>query len=387
MKKAGEKMSEFTAPAFLDNQGAEEIMERMVGSLPDDIDVSEGSHPYNLLMPTAVEKEMFVNFILREAVKLIFPRYCEGYDAIADYHAETNGLSRKEAFYAVGEVTVTGDAGTVIPAGTVFSTASVNETPSMEFVAAGEAVIGTDGTCKVKIQCAEPGTEGNVARETIIFSDGSIDGIASVINEKPVTGGVDEESTESLIERIVEYERNQGISFVGCNADYKRWAEEVDGTGSAVVIPPEDDSGLVLIVLTDMEGNPASEELCSIVYDHIMRPGDPGMRLAPINAKLSVAAPSVVSVSVSADVQTNSSYTLEMVKEGFLRNIQEYLKKVPDDKEIRYSRVYSILSRTEGVEDLRNLSLNGAAVNIPVDNNEFPSIETENISFTQVENI
>ena len=76
-----------------------------------------------------------------------------------------------------------------------------------------------------------------------------------------------------------------------------------------------------------------------------------------------------------------------MVKEGFLRNIQEYLKKVPDDKEIRYSRVYSILSRTEGVEDLRNLSLNGAAVNIPVDNNEFPSIETENISFTQVENI
>ena len=161
----------------------------------------------------------------------------------------------------------------------------------------------------------------------------------------------------------------------------------MDGTGSAVVIPPEDDSGLVLIVLTDMEGNPASEELCSIVYDHIMRPGDPGMRLAPINAKLSVAAPSVVSVSVSADVQTNSSYTLEMVKEGFLRNIQEYLKKVPDDKEIRYSRVYSILSRTEGVEDLRNLSLNGAAVNIPVDNNEFPSIETENISFTQVENI
>lgn len=380
-------MSEFIAPGFLDGQEADDIMERMMEYLPDDIDVSEGSHCYNLLMPTAVEKEMFVNFILREAIKLIFPKYCEGYDEIVDYHAETNGITRKEAFHAMGEVTVTGEAGTEIPAGTLFLTESVNEEPSLEFESVEGTKIGVDGVCKVKIRSIEPGTIGNVAKGTIIFSDGSIDGISDVINEEPVVGGVEEESTESLIERIVEYEKNHGISFIGCNADYKRWAEEVDGTGSAVVLPPEDDSGVVMIVLTDISGNPATEGLCKAVYDHIMAPDNPSARLAPINALLSVVPPAAVLVTVSAALQLAPGYTLDIVKEVFLKNMQEYLNTVHKDKEVRYSKVFSVLSRTEGVEDLKDLLVNNSTDNIPVEDNEFPKADIKNMVFTQVENI
>lgn len=380
-------MDEFTLPSFLDGQSAEEIMERMAERLPKDIDISEGNDIYNLLMPTAVEKERYVNFILREAIRLIFPRYCDGYDEIANYHAETCGMRRKEPFYATGEVIVEGEPGTLIPKGTIFSTISVNEAPSLEFEALEESVINENGTCELNVRSIEPGTIGNVAKGTILLSDGSVDGITSVTNEAPTSGGVEEESTESLLRRITEYQRNQEFSFIGCSADYKRWAEEVDGAGTATVISAKDDSGLVTIVLTDSTGSPANESLCQAVYDHIMQPADPPKRLAHVNALLSVVPPETIPIHVSAEIQINSTYTLDMVKEEFMKRMLLYLKEVPEDQEVRYSKVHARLSSTAGVEDFRNMLVNEGTANVPISENEFPLLDEANVSFTQIGDI
>ncbi len=377
-------MEEFVMPDFLKEQSAEEIMERMVERLPDDIDVSEGNHVYNLLMPTAVEKKRFIGFFLQEAIKLIFPQYCAGYDEMVDYHAQTCGLKRKSPFYASVDIKVTGETGTIIPPGTRVSTASVNEIPSVEFETVEEAIIDESGCCQVAATSVEPGEIGNVGAKTILFSDGSLDGIGSVTNLEAAHGGVEEESTESLIQRIVEYERNQGLSFVGCNADYKRWAEEVDGAGTATVIPPADDSGRVSVILTDSEGNPATESLCQAVYEHIMRPGDPSARLAPINALLSVMAPVMVPLSISAEIELTSTYAVGMVKEAFLMGLKAYLKEVPKDREVRYSKVYAVLSRTEGVEDIGSFAINGGTGNVPIREQEFPSVEPDSVQLIEI---
>lgn len=377
-------MDEFTLPSFLDGQSAEEIMERMAERLPKDIDISEGNDIYNLLMPTAVEKERYVNFILKEAIRLIFPQYCGGYDEIADYHAETCGMRRKEPFYATGKVTMEGEPGTLIPKGTIFSTISVNEAPSLEFEALEECVINEDGTCELNIRSMEPGVIGNVAAGTILLSDGSVDGIASVTNEAPTSGGVEEESTESLLRRITEYQRNQEFSFIGCSADYKRWAEEVDGVGTATVISAKDDSGLVTIVLTDSTGSPANESLCQAVYDHIMQPTDPPKRLAHVNALLSVVPPETIPIHVSAEIQINSAYTLDMLKEEFMKQMLLYLKEVPEDQEVRYSKVHARLSSTAGVEDFRNMLVNEGTANVPISVNEFPLLDEASVSFSQI---
>lgn len=370
-------MEEFTVPSFLKGESAEEILDRMLKGLPDDLDASEGSHIYNLLMPTAVEKERFVGFILQEVVKLIFPRYCSGYDDIVDYHAQTCGLKRKAPFYATAAVTVTGEPGTVLPVGMQVSTASVNESPSVDFANLEEAIISEDGTCVITVQSTEPGTVGNVAAGAILFPDGSVDGIASVTNTEAAQGGVEEESTDSLILRIVEYEENQGLSFIGCRADYKRWAEEVDGTGTATVIPAKDNSGLIRIVLTDSEGQPATEHLCQTVYEHIMQEKDPQNRRAPVNALLSVLPPSMIPVTLVGEVEIGNSCTIDMVKDAFLTNLQEYLRDVTKDGEIRYSKVYAVLSDTAGVEDIVSLTMNGSTGNIPVQEQEFPKISAE----------
>ncbi|MCU7380526.1 baseplate J/gp47 family protein [Clostridiales Family XIII bacterium ASD5510] len=373
---------EFITPAFLEEETADDILDRMLEKLPDDIDVSEGSHPYNLLAPVAYEKERMAQFVLLEAIKLIFPKYCDGYDEVADEHAAVNNMTRKAAFYATGTLKAIGEPGTEIKKGSIFSTEAVDETAAIEFESKEDAVIREDGTASFVIQAVEAGSSGNVAAGTIILQDDPV--VNEVINEIPTAGGIDEESTASLIARIVEKEMNQDASFIGCDADYKRWAESVNGTGTASVIPAQTDEGIVTIVLTDSTGQPASEALCQAVYDYIMSPDNPLNRLAPITGKieLRVVPPTIVQLIITATIELSAGTTLETVKENFVKNLEPYLDQVHEDMEVRYTKIASVLSNTGGVHDYKELQINGNTTNIPIRENEFPSVSAETITFT-----
>ena len=48
---------EFNRPEFLEGNSAEEIHERMMNNLPDDIDDMPGGFPYDMTMPAALEKK------------------------------------------------------------------------------------------------------------------------------------------------------------------------------------------------------------------------------------------------------------------------------------------------------------------------------------------
>lgn len=378
---------EFNIPDFLERD-FEDIMDEMIADIPEDIDMSEGNHPYNLIAPTARQEEYFTGFILAEALRRVFPKFCEGYPEYVDYHAEVNGLQRKVATFATGKLVVTGKTETLIPEGTVFSTASVGDVPSVSFVSTEPVEIGGSGTTEVPIKASEAGISGNVAENTIILQDNPIEGLDSLTNPQAMSGGIDEETDASLIERIAEYEEMQGLSFVGNDTDYKRWAEEVNGTGVATVVPPaeDDDSGTITIVLTDTLGKPATEELCQQVYNYIVSPDDRDKRKAPVNgAKLSVIPPVVVNIFVSAEVELAEAATLETVKAEFLKNAAAYMAAVPEDKEVRYTRIGAILSETNGVQDYVSASLkvNNGTDNIAIAVNEFPQIVAENVTFTE----
>ena len=47
-------MEDFVIPAFLQNHSADEIQEKMMAILPEDLDVSEGGHVWNFTRPTAL---------------------------------------------------------------------------------------------------------------------------------------------------------------------------------------------------------------------------------------------------------------------------------------------------------------------------------------------
>lgn len=376
-------MAEFPIPSFLENMSAEEIHAMMKAQMPGDIDMSEGGHPWNLTYPTAYIASYFAEFVVPEAIKIIFPKYAQDYaDTMID-HAEMRGMERKAATFATGEITVKGDPGTEIPVGTQFSTASINGEPAVEFETTEAATIGENGSVIVNVQAIEAGTAGNVAANTIILKANKIDGISGVTNSESITGGTEAESIENLQERIMDYDNSKGVSFVGSESDYRRWSLEVDGVGSAVIIGAQDDSGLVTIVLTDANGKPANEALREAVYNHIMRPDAPSERLAPINGgNIAVVAPETIALTISVVIEADGTKSEESIKSDILEGVKTYLVEATQDAKVRYTKIGSIVSETAGVEDYNSLLVNGSVANIPINDYQLPAIEEKNLKIT-----
>jgi len=105
---------ELELPDFLNNSSEEEIHEKMLSNLPEDIDKSEGGFPWDFTRPTAIEIAELKEYVLVEVLKSLSPVTCEE-SYLLDYHADGRGLVRRESVNATGYVTVTAKAGLVIP--------------------------------------------------------------------------------------------------------------------------------------------------------------------------------------------------------------------------------------------------------------------------------
>lgn len=374
-------MQEFKIPDFLSVNDADAIMKEIFALIPDEYDKSEGQHLYNAVKPTANIVSQIRGFDLPKAISLIWPKYA--WDQYLDWHAEVRGMARKAALYASGEITFTGKPGTVIPEGYVVSTETRNNVYSKDYVTIKECTIGEDGSITVEAQARTAGAIGNTAAHTIVVNTTSFDDVTGITNDSAFIGGIDKENDASLYERISEYDKNLGDSYIGNPADYKRWAESVDGTGKATVIRATDDSGLVTIVLLDGNQEPASEELCEKVYNYIMRPDDEYARLAPCNAYLSVVPPETLSIVIMANVELKRT-TIEEVSRTLLTQLKAYFLDAISDKEIRYQKVANILGDITGVYDFSRLLINGGQKNVSLAGSIYPLIEAENISLTLV---
>lgn len=375
---------DFEIPSFLGSSDEDEIHEGLLSSLPNEYDKSEGQVLYDITRPTANITSLIRGYEIPEALKLIWPRFANG--IYLDYHAETRGMTRKEATYATGTLTISGKAGTTIPIGSVFSTETKNNVASVDYATTVAKVIGEDGTVDVVARAVFPGSDGNAGANQITIKSNEIDDISAVTNNEPFTGGYDEEDDESLKARLMEYDLNKGESNIGNKSDYKRWALEIVGVGDATVITPIDDTGLITLVLTDMNGSPASVDLCESVYNHIMGSiNDESDRLAPINAQLKVIPPQTINVTITAiiELEGDTSQTLETITAAFTTALMTYFPQAISDKEIRYEKVKSILSGIDGVYDFKDVFINDTQGNIFLASGVLPTIDEENITLTE----
>ena len=382
-------MSEFETPIFLQNHSPKEVFNLMKTLLPEELDLSEGGHAYNFTMPTALVIAEVCEFVLPEVIKLIFPMW--SYGEFLDHHAKSRRMYRKTASAASGELTISGTANTVIPAGSLFSTASINSAPSVDYRTLEDVTIPGSGTVTVDVECVLLGKVGNTGPNTIIMRPGNLTAVTAVTNPEAVTGGTEEEDDASLIQRILEYDRGQGDNYVGNVSDYKRWATSVSGVGNATIIPAQDTSGLVTIIITDANGDAATEQLCEAVYNHIMRPDSPYERLAPINANLSVVPPETMEISIKVTVELTENATLESVKTALASLLALYLPVAMDEGEVKYTRVAAALSATEGINDYSGLEIgvkNGDTIsygtsNIAIASNQLPIISADALVLTE----
>lgn len=372
---------DFPVPDFLDKLDIEALHASMLEQLPKDIDASEGGPVWDLTRPTAYITAEMAQYVLPWFLSQIWAQYAAG--PYLDMHAQRRAMARRQAVPAAGTLVVTGQPGFYIPPGAVFSTAGGNGVDPVEFLAAQGVELG-EGPAEVPVEAAVPGSGGNVAANTILLTvSDRMAGVASVTNPLPTTGGYDQEDDETLRARILEYDRNPG-SFIGNPADYKRWAMAVTGVGGATVIPAQDNSGTVTIVLVDANGYPAPEQLCQAVYRYIMEGDNPaGQRLAPLNALLAVKPPEALALTVSAVIELVPGTEPEAVRSGFLQRVNAYFDTAREDGEIRFTRIAALLSAVPGVHDYRALLVNGGQANIPLPDDMAPTISAESVSFSE----
>lgn len=368
-------------PEFLQNKSTDEIHTQMLDSMPGDIDKSQGQHPYNYTRPTAMIASELCQQTLPEIIKLIFPMYA--YGEWLDYHAQMRGISRRPATASSGTLQLTVTKNTNIPEGSQFSTASVDGQPSVVFETTQGKFNLPEGTTEVPVKCTQTGTAGNVIAGTVIFKLSQLSGVTAVTNQEAITGGTEEEDDDSLRARIVSLDQSQSVSYVGSVADYKRWSLEVPGVGGVTVIPAQDDSGLVTLVITDSNGDPANEEICQNVYDYIMSPADPELRLTAPNVKLSVIPPTITELSISATVEVGTGSSLDSIKSAFIEAVQAYLDTARSDGEVRYTQIGKILAGIPGVYDYDALTLNSGTTNISITNTQLPQVTSDSVLLTQ----
>lgn len=145
---------------------------------------------------------------------------------------------RKSASFASGSVTMTGSAGVVVPAGTLFSYAGSS------YQSSADVTLGARATA-VPLDALTAGTVGNLDAGTALQLSTAISGADASAIVDSMTGGTDDETDDELRARVLERIRKppQG----GDADDYVAWALEVDGVTRAWCAPNEMGPGTVTV--------------------------------------------------------------------------------------------------------------------------------------------
>lgn len=369
---------EFEAPDFLDGNSPTEIQERMMQNLPADIDDTPGGFPYDFTMPSALEKSELMDFQLMRAIQIAFPQYA--WDEWLDMHGIRVGLTRHPATFAKGYIRFEGEAGTEIEEGTIIYVPETEVNEAVEFTTDEDCVIGDEGFVLVPATASEDGPESNVPAGTISIMDDPFDKVIAITNPEAFSGGTAEESDDDFYDRIsIEYENQR--TFLGNDNDYIRWAKEA-GAGDCIVDATTNGPGTVKLVLVDTNGQPASEELCTKVFNYIVSPDDRTKRLLPTAcAQLSCVGASSFKVDFSCTgLVYDETTSIEKIKKDFQKLLPSVYYEAKKESVLRYNDIRPLLSRINGVEDFDVFLINGAMKNITFAKEVYP--ETGNCDFS-----
>ena len=369
---------EFYAPDFLEGSSADEIHERMMENLPDDIDDMEGGFAYDFTKPAAIEKAEIVEFHLMRAAMIAFPQYA--WDDWLDLHGQQVGLSRHQARYASGNIMIEGKAGTEIFAGTIFCVPAVDDVPAIEYETEENCSIGEDGKVTVRVVAVASGKDSNVPAHSISIMAKPDKNIVSVTNPEEIKGGTERENNDDYYDRIAaEYDNSK--TYLGNDSDFVRWSKEA-GAGDCIVIPAFDGPGTVKLVLVDANCRPANDSLIKDVYNHIVSPDDRTQRLLPTAcAKLVCSAAETVAVDYTlTGLQYDDTTSIEQIKTDFMQAVKAVYNTAKNDGLLRYNDVRPLISNISGVDDFDTFLINGGMNNIQLGKEEYP--ETGNLDFS-----
>lgn len=361
---------EFIAPEFVNNNTADEIHQRMMNSLPADIDDMPGGFPYDFTKPAALEKAELIQFHLVRALMIAFPQY--SWDKWLDDHGQQVHVVRHPPACASGKIVVSGISGTEIPESTVFCTPATDTGPAIEYSTDYGCAIGEDGSVSVDVTAKKPGPDSNVKANAVCIMAKPIKGITAITNPEQIHGGTERESDGDFYDRIAA-EYDNSMTYVGNDSDYVRWAKEA-GAGDCIVVSAYNGSGTVKLVLVDGNGQPANERLVQDVYNHIVSPDDRTQRLLPTACAELVCEPATtVSIAYTCTgLLYDGTTDVEQIKLDFAEAVKPVYAIAKLEGILRYNDIRPLISSIPGVEDFGRFLMDGGTENIRLEKEEYP---------------
>lgn len=190
--------------------------------------------------------------------------------------------------------------------------------------------------------------------------------------------GEDEETTESLRARYLKGLSEQ--SFGGNAADYIAKALLIPGVAAAKVYAAWQGGGTVKLTVQNQQFGVPDAALIERVQNLFDPPEDAGLGLglAPIGHVVTVTGVAACAVNLSADVAVAEDLDWESLLPAVLAAVDEYLMELAkgwaDNKQVivRASQLEARILAVDGIVDLQNLRLNGAAGNLRLGEDEIP---------------
>lgn len=321
--------------------------------------IGKGSLLYNACMPVCIKlSEAYL--ALDEVTKKIFAKKAveSGYSSFLDLRVDEMGIKRKEATYALIEITVIGTAKMMFPKDSIVGTSD-----NRLYITQSDLILDDNGLGKVIVRAEKAGSKYNVNVNEINYLPIKYSGIKSITNEKSYFDAYDQETNEALYQRYSI--KVQTPSTSGNKYHYMNWALEVNGCGSAKVYPLWNGNGTVKVVISNSNYRAASADLIKAVYDHIEEE-------RPIGPTVTVVSVEELALNISLKlVYDSASYTLDSIKTNISSSIQDYLKEIAlKTDHISIAKVGAIILSTAGVTDYSNLTINNSTVNLPIADNQ-----------------
>ena len=332
------------------NQTYEIIKQRILDNINIDIDKREGSFTSNMISPLAEElTKAYIN--MSDILSLGFIE--DNFDTFLDKRVSEFGVYRKQGVKATGEIKVEGKEGTIITNGTLI------KANDLYFTVLNDIELPNDNT--IYVEANEAGYKYNLLANTEFELVEKNEKITKLVNEVDFTNGVDIETDEDLRKRFIKVVNNPSTS--GNKNHYEEWALEVNGVGRAVVYPLWDKdngmngNGTVKVMIIGNDNKPVTEEVVEACEAHISEN-------MPIGCQLTVITPSLLNITIKANIGLKEGYVLEDVRLEFEASLNEYLKNVTN--ELIYSKVYGLLVNLAGIGDVNNFLINDNNSNIAI---------------------
>lgn len=331
----------------------ENIIKRMLDSVPDTFDKREGSIIYNALAPVAIElTETYI--AMDELLDQTFVDTASYY--YLEKRCKERGITPLEATNTIAKGVFNID----IPLDSRFNLGEYNYIVTERI---------SEGVYKMKCETAGP-----------IFELGQLipieytDGLETAELTEILINGEDEESEDSLRQRY--YDSLNSQSFGGNIQNYKDEVNKIQDVGGVKVYPTWNGGGTVKLVIINSNFKVPSTDLVNLVQEEIdPNPNGEGLGLAPIGHRVTVEGVTSTTINISAEITYKSGYTWENIKTIAKEAVDDYLNELNmswEDEEnliVRISQLETRLLSIDGVLDITNTMINDAKSNLTIDSN------------------